>query len=136
MTIEISFQDFRKLVQFEIAQIIRFGCPATFSIGFLRPEKQELFGELRDVISEALRETDVMSVYDNNIFLILPGADKKGAQFVSRAIYDFFNGEVVEVYVEYPDDGDSCEKLLNALDTETRKKFGYILESIFKQWDS
>jgi len=136
MTIQVSFQDFKNIIRFEIAQIKRFGCPSTFGIGFLKPEKSELFEELRKVIAEALRETDVICVYDNCIFLLLPGTDKKGAEFISKAIYDFFNGEVVEVYVEYPDDGDSSEKLLQVLDTQTRKKFGYILESIFKQWDN
>ncbi|MBK3331657.1 hypothetical protein GWK41_01090 [Persephonella atlantica] len=133
MTVEISFQDFKKFIQFELSHIKRFNCPEVFSIGFLKPEKTEMFENLKNIVKEALRETDVISTYNHSIFVILPGTDSKGAEFISRAIFDFFNGEVIEVYVEYPDDGKNLEELLDALDRKTRKKFGYILEKIFRQ---
>ncbi|MDQ7055925.1 MAG: hypothetical protein Q9M89_05420 [Persephonella sp.] len=105
MTIEIPFQDFKKFILFEIAHIKRFNCPDFFSIGFLKSEKPEMSGELKEVIMEALRETDVISTYDNTIFVILPGTDTEGAQFISRAIYDFLMERLLEVYAEYPDEG-------------------------------
>ncbi len=132
MTLEISFVDFKQFIQFELSQIERFGCPDCFSVGFLKPEKSEMFEELKNVVKETLRKTDVLSTYNDSIFVILPGTDSKGAEFISRAIFDFFNGEVIEVYVEYPDDGKNLEEILTALDKKARKKFGYILEKVFR----
>lgn len=65
-------------------------------------------------------------------FLILPGASKKGVKFITKAIYDFFNGGVVEVYIDYPYDAKTPEELIETLIKETENKFGYLLGKYFK----
>lgn len=132
MSIEICFEDFKHLVEHYYHFIKRFQCLDEFCIVFLKPEKQELFPQLKEVIKEALRSTDLFTEKDGNIFLILPGASKKGGNFITKAIYDFFNGEVVEVYIDYPYDAKTPEELIEALIKETENKFGYILRKYFK----
>jgi len=131
MAIEIKFDDFKPLVQHQIYYIQRFQCPDEFCIAFLRPEKPELFEKLKEVIKEALRHTDLFAEKDGNLFLILPGATKKGVEFIGKAIYDFFNGEVVEVYVDYPYDAKTADELIQKLAEETEKKFGFLLTKYF-----
>lgn len=132
MSVEICFEDFKPLVEHHYHFIKRFQCPDEFCIVFLRPENQEIFSQLKEVIKEALRSTDLFAEKDGNIFLILPGASKKGVKFITKAIYDFFNGEVVEVYIDYPYDAKTPEELIEALIKETENKFGYLLGKYFK----
>jgi hypothetical protein len=132
MSIEILFDDFKPLVHHHYHFIQRFQCPDEFCIAFIRPEKQELFNQLKEVIKEALRSTDLFTEKDGSIFLILPGASKKGAEFITKAIYDFFNGEVLEVYVDYPYDAKNPDELIQNLIKETENKFGYLLGKYFR----
>ncbi len=133
MAVEIDFKDFLKIVDLQISFSKRFKCPKVFAVAFLRPEREELFSSLEKVIQEALRETDILTSVDGSIFLILPETDKKGAEFISRAIYDFFKGEVVEVYVDFPEDGETTEELIKTLEERTKNKFGYFLEKYFRK---
>ncbi|SNZ02605.1 hypothetical protein SAMN06265182_0162 [Persephonella hydrogeniphila] len=133
MAVEVLFEDFSKLIELQIAFADRFKCPEVFAVAFLRPERKELFSELEKVLKEVLRETDIISTVEGNIFLLLPATDKKGAEFISRAIYDFFKGEVVEVYVDFPEDGKNCKELIKNLEEKTKNKFGYLLEKYFKE---
>ncbi len=133
MAVEIDFNDFLKILDLQVSFNRRFGYPKVFAVAFLKPERKELFSSLEKVIQEALRETDILSTTDGSIFLILPETDKKGAEFISRAIYDFFKGEVVEVYVDFPEDGKTAEDLIKNLEEKTKNKFGYLLEKFFKK---
>ena len=132
MSVEILFEDFKPLVEHQYNYIKRFQCPDEFCIVFLRPENQELFSQLKEVIKEALRSTDLFTEKDGSIFLILPGASKKGVKFITKAIYDFFNGEVIEVYVDYPYDAKTPDELIQTLIKEAENKFGYLLGKYFK----
>ena len=133
MAVEISFQDFLKVLDLQVSFSRRFGCPKVFAVAFLKPERKELFTPLEKVIQEALRETDILATIDGSLFLILPETDKNGADFISRAIYDFFKGEVVEVYVDFPEDGETSEDLIKTLEERTKNKFGYFLEKYFRR---
>jgi hypothetical protein len=133
MAVKILFEDFLKFVELQVAFSKRFKCPEVFAVAFLRPERKELFPKLEEILMEVLRETDVISTVEGNIFLLLPATDKEGAEFISRAIYDFFKGEVVEVYVDFPEDGNNCKELIKTLEERTKQKFGYLLERYFKE---
>ena len=133
MAVEIYFQDFLKVLNLQVSFNGRFGCPRVFAVAFLKPEKKELFTPLKKVIHGALRETDILSTIDESLFLILPETDKNGADFISRAIYDFFKGEVVEVYVDFPEDGKTSQDLIKTLEERTKNKFGYFLEKYFRK---
>jgi len=80
-----------------------------------------------------LRETDILTTVNGSIFLILPETDKEGAEFISRGIYEFFKGEVVEVYVDFPEDGKTSQEIIKKLEEKTKNKFGYILDRFFRK---
>jgi len=133
MAVEISFQDFLKVLDLQVSFNRRFGCPKFFAVAFLKPEREELFIPLKKVIQEVLRETDILTTVNGSIFLILPETDKEGAEFISRGIYEFFKGEVVEVYVDFPEDGKTSQEIIKKLEEKTKNKFGYILDRFFRK---
>ena len=133
MAIEIEFKDFEKFVEFMIGCNQRFSCPENFALAFIRPEFKEEYEKLKEVVKEVLRNTDIFCEIDNNLFVILTGTDKKGADFISKAIYEFFNKSVVEVYVDFPEDGKSAEELLKSLETAVENKYGFLIGKYFRK---
>ena len=133
MATKILFEEFKPMVDFMVHLSQRFNCPKEFAVGFLRPEEPHLYDKLVKVVEEALRHSDLYAEKDGNIFVILPGATKKGVDFIKKALFDFFNGEVLEVYEDYPQDGKTTEELLEKLATDVENKYGYIIKKYFKK---
>ncbi|RMA93184.1 hypothetical protein [Hydrogenothermus marinus] len=131
MITEILFEDFSNFIKFEIEQIKRFQCPNGFCIMYVKPEFSKDFKKLKEILKEALRSSDVIASKDEHIFLILTGVDKQGADFVRKAIYDFFEGNVVEYYVDYPQDALTKDELIKKLTDDIYKKFGINLKHYF-----
>jgi len=132
MGLEFPSVDLKRFLEFLIASSNRFGCPENVCLGFFKPEKTEMLDKLDRVLVEVLRETDMIFPVKDGFFLILPETDRTGADFVSKGIFEFFNGEVAEVIVCFPQDGQDAQQLLKQLDSISRKKFGFILEKYFR----
>ncbi len=133
MVPEILFDDFQEILRWEIEKINRFQCPKELCVVYLKPEFKEEFEKLRKVIKEVLRKTDLLTSVEDNIFLILPNTTKEGAQFISKAIYDFFNKQVIEVYIDFPKDGTTKDELIKNLIKAVENKYGILLEKYFKR---
>lgn len=133
MIVEILFEDFENFLKFEIAQIERFQCPEEFCVMYVKPEFKENLKKLKEVVKEVLRNSDVITSVDEHIFLILTGTNSQGAEFVRKAIYDFFEGKVIEYYVDYPHDALNKDEIINKLIEGMRKKYGINLKHYFKK---
>ncbi len=133
MVCEILFEDFENILKWEIAKINRFQCPDELCVMYTRPEFKEEFPKLKEVIKEVLRNTDLITSTDENIFLILPNTNKEGAKFISEAIYDFFNKQVVEYYIDFPKDAKSKDELIEKLIKDVENKYGILLGKYFKK---
>ncbi len=133
MVCEILFGDFENILKWEIAKIERFQCPDELCVMYARPEFEEEFPKLKEVIKEVLRNTDLITSVDENIFLILPNTNKEGAKFISEAIYNFFNKQVVEYYIDFPKDARTKDELIEKLLKDIENKYGILLGKYFNK---
>jgi len=133
MAVEISSKEFLNILKVMISMGKRFNCPSKICIGYFEPEKRQLMEKLDEILVEVLRDTDVVFRAEDGFFIILPETDRTGAGFISRGIFDFFNGEVAEVLVCYPEDGKDITTVVESLINCGKSKYGFMLEKYIKR---
>lgn len=89
--------------------------PAIDNFSFVVFYSPYLKKEHVDSILKSMRESDVVAIADNHLLAILPGTDKEGAIHLFEGMKDFLSEEGYYIIVSYPEDGNSCEGLLESL---------------------
>ncbi|WP_456382350.1 hypothetical protein [Persephonella sp.] len=133
MAVEMSSGEFVNVLKVLISMGKRFNCPSRICTGYFQPEKKQLMEKLDDILVEVLRDTDMVFRVEDGFFIILPETDMEGAGFISRGIFEFFNGEVAEVMVCYPEDGKDINTVLQSLIDQGKNKYGFMLEKYLKR---
>lgn len=69
---------------------------------------------IRRALSESLRASDGIFVYNDLVIMILFGTPKEGAISLANQLKEFFGKNASYTVATYPEDGESAQELLNS----------------------
>jgi len=114
--VHFSFDNIKQLLQLSIGIAQRLDENRSESFTILYCDFSSIAPDvIKMSLEQVLRNSDAISNFESDYFLVLPYTDKYGAGIVTKMFSDFFAKEINSSMVSYPGDGETPKALLQEL---------------------